>query len=265
MNRLLLFLLPLFFISSLYSQNNPIDVYNSTPFYDENGVQLNDGDIIQMIYAGADQMINPPVTNSSSGNNGQPTGDDVVLSLHYIGENVPPNTGTFYFTATAYPNHTYGYPAAGDYIYVRVFNAQNLPSATHYGDGQLHLVTNLLGDSYDVQIPGGQTGNPLPVEHDRKTGDIPSGYKLWQNYPNPFNPSTTINYQLVQPGSVEIAIYNVLGEKIQTLVNEEQQSGAHAVVWDGEDREGRAVASGLYLYRLTAGEFVASRKRVLRK
>ncbi len=85
-------------------------------------------------------------------------------------------------------------------------------------------------------------------------------FKLVQNYPNPFNPSTTIRYQLPKAAHVVLKIYNLSGQEVRTLVNAQQPAGANAVVWDGRDESGKEVSSGIYIYRLHAGEFAQSRK-----
>jgi len=100
-------------------------------------------------------------------------------------------------------------------------------------------------------------------EHSDGIPLIPFEYSLQQNYPNPFNPETTIRYQLKQRGAVALEIYNMLGQKVRTLVNAEQNTGEHFVKWDGLNHAGRSVASGVYVYRLIAGEFRASRKLLL--
>jgi len=87
---------------------------------------------------------------------------------------------------------------------------------------------------------------------------VPSSYGLSQNYPNPFNPQTTIRYALAEDAQVRLVVYNVAGQEIKTLVDEGQEGGYHECVWDGED-----VASGVYFYRLQAGDFVQTRKMVL--
>jgi hypothetical protein len=83
---------------------------------------------------------------------------------------------------------------------------------------------------------------------------LPKMFQLKQNYPNPFNPSTTIVYYLpdvgYQPAEVEIIIYNLLGQKVRTLVKERKYPGKHQVTWDGKDNEGNDLASGIYFYRL---------------
>ena len=92
---------------------------------------------------------------------------------------------------------------------------------------------------------------------------LPEKALLGQNYPNPFNPWTTITYEVVRPDVVQLAIYALTGQHIRTLVNGERPAGRYSVVWDGRDNSGRNVASGVYLYRMVAGEFSAVRKLVL--
>ena len=91
----------------------------------------------------------------------------------------------------------------------------------------------------------------------------PKTYFLHQNYPNPFNPSTIINYQLPLSNDVELSVYNLLGQKVATLVSEKQKAGYHQVKWDASRWAG--MASGIYLYRLEAGEYIETRKMVLMK
>ena len=92
---------------------------------------------------------------------------------------------------------------------------------------------------------------------------IPLAYELHQNYPNPFNPETTIAYQLKQLSDVRLEIYNVLGQRVRTLINSRQDGGQHNVLWNGRNDSGKAVASGIYIYRLSANDFTVSRKMVL--
>jgi len=102
----------------------------------------------------------------------------------------------------------------------------------------------------------------VPEDEDPQPA-VPGRYALHQNYPNPFNPQTAIRYSLAQAGPARLAIYNVLGQEVVTLVDRHQAAGAHEIVWNGADSGGRAVTSGLYFYRLQAGEFSETRKMVL--
>ncbi|MDZ7340858.1 MAG: T9SS type A sorting domain-containing protein [candidate division KSB1 bacterium] len=88
-------------------------------------------------------------------------------------------------------------------------------------------------------------------------------YKLEQNYPNPFNPDTEIHYELPEACHVTLKIYNLLGQQIKTLVDHDAPAGSHTVRWDGKDQHGHNLASGIYLYRLEAGSYVASNKLAL--
>lgn len=92
---------------------------------------------------------------------------------------------------------------------------------------------------------------------------MPKVYSLSQNYPNPFNPTTMIKYSVPEAQHVTLEIYNSLGEKIRTLVNSAQEAGNHTVQWDGLNSSGRSTASGMYLYKITAGKFTSVKKMLL--
>ena len=97
-----------------------------------------------------------------------------------------------------------------------------------------------------------------PVGLGDNNDDLPDKFALDQNYPNPFNPVTMINYQLPMINHVELSIYNLLGQKISTLISERQQAGYYEVQWDAS-----GFSSGVYYYRIIAGEFEQIRKMVL--
>jgi hypothetical protein len=100
---------------------------------------------------------------------------------------------------------------------------------------------------------------------------LPRVYSLGQNYPNPFNPSTTIRFaipaQESDKASVEtqLGIYNIRGQLVKTLISEDKSPGEYAVQWDGKNEKGEMTASGIYLYRLQAGDFISIRKMVILK
>ncbi len=89
---------------------------------------------------------------------------------------------------------------------------------------------------------------------------VPNDFSLLQNFPNPFNPQTRISYALPEGVNVRVSIHNILGQTVRTLVDSYQEPGFKNVIWDGTDEAGRQVSSGLYFYRLEAGEFVSVRK-----
>jgi hypothetical protein len=104
----------------------------------------------------------------------------------------------------------------------------------------------------------------VPVDVDEPAATLPNAFALHQNYPNPFNPETTIRYQIPsQRQRVVLAIYDVTGKIVKTLVDVEQPAGNYTIHWDGKDIDGRPVASGTYLYKLTAGEFVQTKRMML--
>ncbi len=100
---------------------------------------------------------------------------------------------------------------------------------------------------------------PTPVDR------APAALRLEQNAPNPFNPQTTIRYMLDRPGRTLLRVYDVRGARVRTLVDEPQGAGAHAVDWDGRDDRGRAVASGVYFYRLETPAGHLTRKMTILK
>ena len=94
---------------------------------------------------------------------------------------------------------------------------------------------------------------------------ISNRFELSDNYPNPFNPVTRIDYNLPEKVHAKLVVYNVLGQVVTTLVDEDQEPGDYAVIWDGTDANGRKVASGIYFYTLTAGQHTATKKMLLVK
>ena len=94
---------------------------------------------------------------------------------------------------------------------------------------------------------------------------LPVKYKLGQNYPNPFNPTTQISFAIPEPSHVIIEVFNITGQRVATIVDDFMATGAYTVNWNGSDQNGYEVASGIYLYRLTAGTYSETKKMVLMK
>jgi hypothetical protein len=94
---------------------------------------------------------------------------------------------------------------------------------------------------------------------------VPSVYSLAQNYPNPFNPTTTIEYSIPQTGHVDLAIWNIAGQKVRTLVNGQQDASYRKIVWDGKNELGETVGAGIYFYKLSSGNFTKIQKMNLIK
>jgi len=115
------------------------------------------------------------------------------------------------------------------------------------------LMWNILHDWFGTGV---QTIRP---------GFVPRSFSLAQNYPNPFNPLTSIEYSLARESEVKLSIYNVVGERVRVLVNERQRAGVYRATWDGQDMADNEVASGVYFYRLVAGDHIYTRKMLLLK
>lgn len=96
-------------------------------------------------------------------------------------------------------------------------------------------------------------------------GLLPATFALEQNFPNPFNPSTAISYRLPTSGQVRLEVFNMLGQRVRRLVDQFMEAGNYTATWDSRDETGERVSSGIYLYRMTAGEFTETRKMMLLK
>ena len=124
----------------------------------------------------------------------------------------------------------------------------------HYDGGSFNSVL-----SVDIRLNGiwgvGDALTPADTPRPKQA--------LSQNYPNPFNPSTTISFSLRAKGTVSLSVYDVAGRLVHVLIDGVAEAGPHKVNWDGRDKDGLTVASGVYFYRLQAGEFTETRKMVL--
>jgi hypothetical protein len=124
--------------------------------------------------------------------------------------------------------------------------------------------------AYEYQT-GGYGGFAKIVGGDRKDTEtrsssvVPDKFSLLQNYPNPFNPATVVKFEIVQPAKVSLKIYNILGRLVRVLVDEEKVAGTYTTYWDGNDQNGQPVSSGIYFYKLDAGDFTEVKKMVLIK
>ncbi|MFQ5674600.1 MAG: T9SS type A sorting domain-containing protein [bacterium] len=122
---------------------------------------------------------------------------------------------------------------------------------------------------YDIgESPPSNEASALVTSVEDNPSAVPATYALHQNYPNPFNPTTVIRYAIPQfhnNDRVKLEIFNMLGQKVRTLVDEQQSANFYTVEWDGTNDLGRRVTSGLYLYRLQAGSFIQVNKMLFLK
>ena len=105
----------------------------------------------------------------------------------------------------------------------------------------------------------------LSTDINDELADLPTDYILSQNYPNPFNPSTEISFILPEASEVKLGVYNTLGQKIATLVEENLSAGQHTTAWDGRTDDGASVTSGIYFYRIDANQYNETKKMVMMK
>jgi hypothetical protein len=117
---------------------------------------------------------------------------------------------------------------------------------------------------------GGTTGQTLyypsvVTEVEDSEQSRPAEFELAQNYPNPFNPTTQIAFSLPTAGHAELAVFDLLGRRVATLVDGSLTSGVHQVEWSGSNGDGESAAAGVYFYRLTAGAQTETRKMLLLK
>ncbi|MEP0827805.1 MAG: T9SS type A sorting domain-containing protein [bacterium] len=115
------------------------------------------------------------------------------------------------------------------------------------------------------ELPWNESNPPSdPSGNAGKLPNTPISFSI-ENFPNPFNAVTVINYSLPRRATVSVDIFNILGQKVKTLVQGEKPAGYHSVLWDGKNEAGIEVGSGIYFYRLKAGQFTQSKKMLLLK
>ncbi|MEW6050089.1 MAG: S8 family serine peptidase [Candidatus Zixiibacteriota bacterium] len=167
--------------------------------------------------------------------------------------------------------------------YDLIASAVNSVDASVIGDRMIAVsfgpYTIPVGDSVEIAIAlvGGMAVNELvtaAVRAEQRMGiptavdddaNVPESFSLHQNYPNPFNPSTTISFALPKASDIRLEVFNLLGERVRTLVSGSLAAGEHHIVWMGENDGGQSVASGVYFYRLTGALGEQTRKMMLVK
>jgi len=144
---------------------------------------------------------------------------------------------------------------------VALFDAQNFQEDQEYVQYTPSLPV-LAEVEYAIMI----CPKPTSVEEEQEgSATTPKDFELYQSYPNPFNNQTIIKYNLLKSCQVTLTIYNILGQKVKTLVNQRQETGSRSISWDGKDEKGKDLAGGIYFYQLKAGEVTQTKRMVLLK
>ena len=145
------------------------------------------------------------------------------------------------------------------------YNNGYSPFCDHDGDGKKEITFLGMqnagdpGKIYLVGLGGTDIGDGGNINA------LPTAHALLQNHPNPFNPNTTIKFELNKPARATVAIYNILGQTVRTLVDDEKAAGEYSIVWDGKNDKGESLASGTYFYQLRAGDYASTKKSLLLK
>ena len=130
--------------------------------------------------------------------------------------------------------------------------AQNIPG-----------ITSNAGEVFIIENPFLNISQPKAQPLAAAETSLPVAYQLEQNYPNPFNAETAIRFQVPVTAAVKIEVFNLLGQSLIKLIDAEKEPGMYTVHWNGCNQQGQPLPSGIYIYRLEAGSFVASRKLAL--
>jgi hypothetical protein len=194
----------------------------------------------------------------------------------YFGKGIPEDEWLNYSLPPVFPGLAFDVRFSGDMKYV-------------VDSGEIDVLnqSETLTLEYDIKVDMGEHMNWVLTSNNGKdyilegTGEItvpsserfvlnrenviPVTFSLHQNFPNPFNPITTLSYDLPKDSDVRLAIFDMLGNEVATLVNTNQQAGFRSVQWNATDSMGRPVSAGVYLYQIQAGEFVQTKKMVLLK
>lgn len=183
-----------------------------------------------------------------------------LAGYHSVQLSSPPQilTGNDIYIAIKFTNNSYDRPLVIDVL------GPNETAKTYYSLNGSSWSDMGTGYGNDVAIRA-RTSPTLSVSVDDEEIQLPFGFELKSNYPNPFNPTTTIEYTIPTKSHVDISIFNLLGQKVKTVVDDEKSIGEHNVNWDGTNISGKRVASGIYLYRIVAGDNIQTKKMMLIK
>lgn len=155
----------------------------------------------------------------------------------------------------------YQYPFTLPYNETINYGISFTPTSEGFKEASIRVIGNPISDALLIPL----SGTALASTDNFDSDVSPLTTFLGSNYPNPFNPETTISFVLKDAGDVKLEIYNIIGQKVKTLVNEHREAGTHSVVWKGTDDNHRHVSSGVYLYKMRNGKFSSTKKMILMK
>lgn len=177
------------------------------------------------------QLLNPATYQT-------PTGDAEWLMLYQ----------DLYWHETAAEGATIGYETMDE-----------LNGATYYYNGSRPITSAPFENGRAIRL----TTAPPVILDAPEAPELPVSFSLSQNFPNPFNPETTIEYSLSTPANIQLEVFDVLGRKVATLAAGLREAGLHRLQWNGKNNSGVSVPSGIYFYRLSAPDFVHTRRMLL--
>ena len=230
-------------VYELRDNNDDVLIFNGTDdgnYFDFNPNQIHSGSISNIDYYGDREVMPVDIDNDSD--------EDLILySENYMNKFIVlENCDTYW------DNHLI---TLDDSIFVHGFDVVDFDE-----DGKQEIVffdrenQNICSIENNVQITG-----------DYQSENLKYKTSLMNNYPNPFNPETKINYSLAEDGNVELTVYNIKGQKVRTLINNNVEAGEHSVIWNGNDEKGNKVSSGVYFYSLRTEGGVLNKKMLLLK
>jgi parallel beta-helix repeat protein len=249
-----------------------ICLYESSPLISFNLIQgnsatRNGGGIYSSPFSWPDMRNNTIIANSASNGGGNYLYRSYLTIANTIfwnntaeyGEEIYVDQGS---PIIIYCNISGGWPGAGNIDSDPLFC---FPDTLNYWLAEdspcVEAGCDSLGNpdtTYDIGAYGIGCDDPTDILASQLS--VPNKFSISQNYPNPFNSSTTIKYDLPKAGRVSIKVYDLLGRKVETLVDEDKQAGQHSAIWDAS-----AYSSGVYFYRIKAGDFTQTRKMILLK
>jgi hypothetical protein len=180
------------------------------------------------------------------------------------------NTNTYATDVHGYESYVIKTDGNGDSSWVRVYGGNSIDNfldviqTSDNGYIAVGFTSSFgLGSSKVYLVKMDENGMVTNITNPKTRKHL--SYTLNQNFPNPFNPSSTITFKIPKSEIVNLSVYNVSGQKIKTLVNEQKSAGSHTVLWNGIDSYNNRVVSGVYFYSIQAGEFYEVRKMILLK